>query len=139
MYTKEQRRSYQSQYRARRRESAIEALGGCCVRCGSVKDLEFDHVDPSTKVCSIASMIDAAQDRFEEELAKCQLLCVNCHKDKTSVEISRLMLGREPANKIRNPRHGTERRYRDGCRCEPCKDWRRLYRAKKVDTMGNPL
>jgi hypothetical protein len=28
-------------------------LGGRCVRCGANEDLEFDHIDPSTKVFAV--------------------------------------------------------------------------------------
>lgn len=68
----------------RRREQAIESLGGKCVVCGSVEELEFDHVDPSTKSFSIAKAFSGwSWSRIQVELDKCQLLCRDCHKVKT--------------------------------------------------------
>jgi 5-methylcytosine-specific restriction endonuclease McrA len=42
-------RGYIKAWRAARRAELIEMLGGRCVRCGAVEDLEFDHIDPTTK------------------------------------------------------------------------------------------
>lgn len=65
-----------------RRERAIKQLGGCCVGCGSLEKLEFDHIDPSTKIKAIAKMSSASERVFQEELEKCQLLCYACHLAK---------------------------------------------------------
>ncbi len=69
-------------YRKRRNE-AIERLGGCCVNCGSDKDLEFDHKDPETKSFTIAHASSFSEKRWNEELVKCQLLCKDCHREKS--------------------------------------------------------
>lgn len=67
-----------------RRKRAIELLGGKCSDCGSMKRLEFDHVDPDTKSFPVAKAFAGwAWSRIKEELDKCQLLCYNCHKVKT--------------------------------------------------------
>lgn len=66
-----------------RRKEAIDHLGGKCVHCGSNHDLEFDHIDPSTKLFTIASRPSASKKRFWEEISKCQLLCGVCHKRKS--------------------------------------------------------
>lgn len=62
--------------------------GKSCVGCG-IQDnrvLEFDHIEPSTKSFGIARGI--ADTRSWEniliEIEKCQILCANCHKIKTS-------------------------------------------------------
>lgn len=60
-----------------------------CARCGYNKfggALDFDHIDPATK-----SMRILAKDWTSRktrplvlaELKKCQLLCSNCHREKT--------------------------------------------------------
>lgn len=67
----------------KRRKSAVEYLGGECVVCGSTEDLDFDHKDPSTKICSIARASSFSEKRFWEEVDKCQLLCKTHHKEKT--------------------------------------------------------
>lgn len=45
--------------------------------------LEWDHKDPQTK-CRVVSKITNKQERLKE-IAKCQLLCVFCHRFKTYV------------------------------------------------------
>ena len=60
-------------------------LGGKCVVCGATENLEFDHIDPKTKLFNITVYVTGgkSKDVFMEELNKCQLLCVECHKNKT--------------------------------------------------------
>lgn len=61
-----------------------------CVECGINNPivLEFDHIDPKTKSFSIASGISNTRswESIMEEIDKCQILCANCHKIKTSKE-----------------------------------------------------
>ena len=45
-------------------------------------DLEFDHIDPSTKVFGVCAGLDKAWDVLVEEAAKCQLLCKPRHVAK---------------------------------------------------------
>lgn len=69
---------------------AAERMSGGCITCGenNILVLEFDHRDPSKKVESIAFMISYARamNKFLEELDKCDVLCANCHRIKTSYE-----------------------------------------------------
>ncbi len=67
----------------RRREEAIARLGGCCITCGSNEELHFDHIVPIHKSFPVAKAFSGwSQKRLDEELRKCQLLCVDCHKEK---------------------------------------------------------
>lgn len=86
----ERQKKYQREYQAYHRHRYAEAmrrfkdyLGGKCVRCGSADRLEFDHVDPETKLFSIARKWKLPFGEIKEELDKCQLLCHECHLDKT--------------------------------------------------------
>ena len=65
------------------REILIEKMGGKCVECGCKEALEFDHIDPSTKSFNISGGYTKPKEVLQEELLKCQLLCVSCHKEKT--------------------------------------------------------
>jgi len=67
-----------------RKKLLIEMLGGKCKSCGTTKNLQFDHIDPTTKSFSIAKRY-RCKDVFEE-IKKCQLLCYECHLKKTSEE-----------------------------------------------------
>lgn len=67
------------------RRKRIESMGGRCVRCGATENLQFDHIDPSTKLFNISD-----HHRYvavKEEIKKCQLLCVSCHREKTKGEM----------------------------------------------------
>ena len=44
--------------------------------CGATEDLEFDHIDPSTKVFAVMAGLSRAWDALVEEASKCQLLCL---------------------------------------------------------------
>lgn len=51
--------------------------------------LEFDHLDGVIKVDTISNMVrqDAPWPRIEAEIAKCQILCANCHRRRTHIQI----------------------------------------------------
>lgn len=80
-----------------------------CVQCGTTRGLEFDHIDPATKSIAISDAIAAcwAWERLLTELAKCQLLCHDHHREKTLLS--------------RRWNHGTVNGYqKKGCRCLEC-------------------
>jgi len=57
--------------------------GKKCRRCGSTKDLQLHHTDPSKKVDH--KIWSWKPERFREEVRKCIILCKSCHqKDKFS-------------------------------------------------------
>lgn len=55
-------RGYNKAWKQARRDRLIEMLGGKCVRCGATEDLEFDHIDPSTKVFAVMAGLSRAWD-----------------------------------------------------------------------------
>ena len=80
---------YVAARRARRRATLQSILGDECVRCGSDEHLEFDHTDPATKSFKLSgSTLDKPWKELLIELAKCQLLCHDCHMDKSAGEKS---------------------------------------------------
>lgn len=119
-------REYMRNYREKRRQEAREALGGQCARCGTAVALEFDHVDRNTKVDGIANLLTHSKETLNAELAKCQLLCHDCHKEK-SIEAGDLAVAQ----------HGSHAMYKNGCRCELCKSannaYQRNYYAERQD------
>lgn len=67
----------------RRKEEAIQFLGGVCVDCGTTNMLEFDHIEPTTKSFVIGKKLSSvSKEKLKEELEKCQLLCKTCHDEK---------------------------------------------------------
>lgn len=93
------------------RTDALIFLGNKCFYCGSVNNLEFDHIDPKTKEIEVSRMLNVSLERFWNEVKKCQLLCRTCHIKKTIVE--------RGLNDARNT-HGTISSYRY-CKCALCK------------------
>ena len=83
---KEQKREYAKAQRDERRAHCREYLGGKCVKCGTTHNLQFDHIKREGKKYTIASRIHQNFTILKEELDKCQLLCVDCHLEKTAKE-----------------------------------------------------
>ena len=73
---------HNAQKRAVNRAILREAKASGCVRCGEaeVRTLGFHHVDPGSKEFTIGrSVMVAGPDRLRAEIAKCVVLCANCH------------------------------------------------------------
>lgn len=101
------RREYQRRWRKKRRDDWLRENGPCS-KCGSWDSLEIDHKDRSKKVDH--KVWSWSKARREEELAKCQVLCEGCHKEKTAAEVL--------------PPHGSNNRYthrKRPCRCSDCR------------------
>ena len=71
--------------RRERKRQAVVALGGSCEGCDRdfpARLFEFHHVDARTKEFAIsADGILRSWEKTEAELAKCVLLCANCHRE----------------------------------------------------------
>lgn len=60
----------------------IKAASGC-VRCGETHPacLDFHHRDQTTKTATISQVVGKwNRDRIQDELDKCDIVCVNCHR-----------------------------------------------------------
>lgn len=109
----ERQRAFQRNWVARRRASWL-AENGPCVGCGATDHLEVDHVYPEQKVDH--RVWSWSDERRQEELAKCRVLCRDCHKARHAA------------------RHGTAYRFQvHGCRCEPCRAARAI--KSKLDKL----
>jgi len=107
MQDKERHAAYMRTYYAKRRSDWIESQGGKCVICGSVKDLEVDHVDRTQKEIQVGRLWTRRKEVRDAELAKCQVLCADCHQMKTGQELG--------------VPHGGGVCGKRGCKCEPCR------------------
>ena len=107
---------YWKSYYQNNRKLAIEQLGGKCVECGSVDNLEFDHIDENTKKFEVGRRVRGLfSEEFQIELKKCQLLCKQCHRKKSASQ-SKLRYSWN-----RNTWHHGLTGYGLGCRCDICK------------------
>lgn len=67
---------------------AIEVLGGVCAVCGTMEDLQFDHIERDSKSFDVRANLEYSFEstKFWDEVAKCQLLCRSHHEEKTARE-----------------------------------------------------
>lgn len=115
---KEKQLEYQRNWMRSRRASFFE--GKVCVKCNAKKRLELDHIDPTTKVSH--AVWSWKEERREKELLKCQVLCYDCHKEKTKKQLGN---------------HGVSM-YKKGCRCEICR-WGKKYENRKYGNRKEKL
>ena len=98
-------------YTIKRLNKAKQYLGSECKICFAKENLEFDHINPNTKVLEITTAIMArcwSQDKLVIELNKCQLLCKKHHLEKTT-------------NSYPKQPCGTYWKYKKyKCKCNPC-------------------
>lgn len=61
-----------------------------CLDCGETdpRVLEFDHINPAKKLANVSDLIHSGKSLkiIQEEIAKCQVLCANCHRRKTAIQ-----------------------------------------------------
>jgi hypothetical protein len=88
--------AYQCAWVAKRRRKWLRE-NGPCKGCGTRQQLQIDHKDPSKKISH--RVWSWSEVRRLAELAKCQVLCKRCHREKSRVN-------REHA---RGVRHGQAR------------------------------
>ena len=124
---------YMAERRASRRAILIEQFGSKCQKCGSTDNLEFNHLDRSTKKFVLSGChLDKSWKAILEEAAKCELLCRGCHNEYTRQQFARGEL--VPSNKNTSEYlHGTARTYTEiNCRCPRCRRAKVAYRAKET-------
>ena len=121
-------RRYRKEKYPQHREKIINMLGGVCSSCGATSNLQVDHIDPDTKEFDPLAFPPKSKERIEKELAKCQLLCSDCHEIKSARD-----QGKKPAKGT----HGTLSSYRH-CKCRKCKDaWNKYHREYKRKRKNN--
>lgn len=107
------RKSYDMNRYYSRRTQFIELLGSKCIDCGSDKDLQFDHVDPSSKVFDVSRNMFRPIEVLLLELKKCVLRCKTCHRLKSNDESSVV--------------HGEGLSGKKNCKCIPCRNRKSEY------------
>jgi len=79
-YSKQKERAFT------RKKQLVDSKGGCCEICGYKKNysaLQFHHLDPNEKDYNLDSrkLSNSTWQWCLQEVAKCQLLCANCHAE----------------------------------------------------------
>jgi hypothetical protein len=73
--------------RARQTSRRLAALkAGPCGDCGLTYPpyvMQFDHLNPRTKTATVSQIKHHRLERVVAEIAKCELVCANCHAVRT--------------------------------------------------------
>lgn len=100
---------------ARRNESALIAAfkseRGCAI-CGfrDAVALDFDHLDPKEKAFNISeAMGKLSMERLMREIAKCRILCANCHRIE-SIRLGHNKIGHEKKREAPRLQNGPSQR-----------------------------
>lgn len=68
------------------KQKAVDYLGGKCKECGYNKciyALEFHHLGNKEYAPTKMFQKGLSWDKIKKEIDKCELLCANCHREKT--------------------------------------------------------
>jgi len=87
--------TYEYQLRWAKKIRVIQLLGGKCVKCGCIDYhlLTFDHMH--NKECCINDIKLARWSVIQQEINKCQLLCMRCHKEHHEIKHSQCRKNKE--------------------------------------------
>lgn len=74
--------------RVKSRDFVRAAKAKPCTDCGAVYPyyvMQFDHLDPSTKLFNIGTYVgqNYSIPEIAAEIEKCELVCANCHAERT--------------------------------------------------------
>lgn len=118
-------------YRERNQRLRLQwiAENGPCESCGSWDHLEVHHENPRKETGEPQINWDSKASR-EKYLADCIVLCHDCHRVVTSVQMA--LWANLRAEKRKEPPHGSLKKFRHGCRCKKCKGaWQEFQNLRK--------
>lgn len=82
-----------TEQRRKVREFVKAAKDAPCADCGQrfpYVCMDFDHLDPGTKVMEVSRMTNLPIEQVKAEIAKCELVCANCHRIRTATRGSQV-------------------------------------------------
>ena len=87
-YAKHKDRHYEYYRKKQERNKALlkKLKDKPCMDCGVKYPhyvMDFDHRDPETKTKNISRMLTTSVKTIMDEVAKCDLVCANCHRERT--------------------------------------------------------
>ena len=95
-----------------RKQRLVDLKGGKCELCGysrCLRALTFHHLNPATKRFNVAGSLARSWDSLVEEIARCVLVCENCHRE---VEAGMTNVPESIRGRIERALRGVERRER---------------------------
>lgn len=86
------KKATETRYINKKRKIVIDYLmANPCIDCGEtdIIVLDFDHIDPATKVKNVADLVSGGSiDSLKAEITKCEIRCANCHRRKTAKQFN---------------------------------------------------
>ncbi len=82
----------------RTRERLAVAKSGPCADCGKRYHpcaMEFDHLPGTNKIAKVSRIAATSPRSLAEEISKCDLLCVRCHRIRTKARTVRTVFNRK--------------------------------------------
>lgn len=84
---------YWKRYKQKSKDSLVELKAAPCVDCGGTfppECMDFDHLSGTSKVMDVSTMAKQglARQRILDEIAKCELVCANCHRIRTKQRLN---------------------------------------------------
>tara|TARA_Y100000034_G_C6686333_1_gene301968 strand:- start:80 stop:679 length:600 start_codon:yes stop_codon:yes gene_type:complete len=98
-----------------------------CSKCeqGHHSFIEFHHTDPANKTNSVSKMVRQVrpEERILEEIAKCEILCANCHKKHHWKTLKKKRVS-NLSNQVKLQRKRAEwfDQYKSGVKCKTCNE-----------------
>jgi hypothetical protein len=97
-------------------------------RCADCKEkfhycqMDFDHRDRSTKKKQVSYMLMNGIETIMKEIAKCDLVCANCHRDRTQRQVASLpvIIPKTSSGVLLRQRSAFVNSLKDGKDCADC-------------------
>lgn len=85
--TQEEKNSQKAVSNNRKRQAILDAKDKPCADCGQKFPyfvMDLDHLPEFTKVFQLGKYMYHTMQEIEDELAKCEAVCANCHRYRTA-------------------------------------------------------
>lgn len=79
----EKKKATRSDLRRAQKSKFVKKMGGCCAHCKQVYPdcvFEFHHINHAEKDITPSKLFMYRDEVIAKELAKCLMLCANCHR-----------------------------------------------------------
>lgn len=108
-----------------------------CQQCFPSVCMQYDYRDPTTKTVSVAHLvfISCSIEDIDREIAKCDLVCANCHALRTSKRRGKARQQRDRAPFTHGTMYGW---MRAKCTCEPCSEAKKKWNQERTIARRKP-
>lgn len=108
-------------------------LNKACIDCGITYDpciLQYDHIN-NNKVNKISNMItNSSIERIQKEINKCELVCTNCHRNRTHSRTELNKIVKKSKTPIRDKFYLIINEIKE---LNPCMDCHKYYHSWQMD------